>query len=649
MFGALFIKEWKEKALIFFFGLGILVLFLLAHFGFSEKRDLLEGLTYALLLLFFPFMALILGSGGFETEYRNGSWAYLFSRPVSKTTIWLAKYASILSLLAALWLAFLGMCFIFPWLSELAGGTRVLLGFRIETGFPFWSLLQSVFLLTVAFSLSILHEKQFNILFLSLIAGLGLTAAVWLALNSWVGAHLAWTVPTKGISTFLVCQILIALAFAGASILTFAKSDFSQVRGKTLSFARWAIPLLVLALIGTAAWAVLVPGPREQYLYSVGSSDGEPFYITPQGVFKYSAAANRIQWLVKVKRINFFLGRAASGKFAYITFDIRSKTDITEELWVVNSDGKGRKRVLGRGPRENEWPPERPINDLMISPDGTKVLILAQSGANRPGARAVASEKSPLWIVKLDGTGLENLPADPALVGTSPDRYWIHFEAWALDGERFLIFQRVFAKPNVFRLWLYDLKSRSARIVFENALAAPPVSPRGDCLAIKYQKNPDKPWTLALLDLRTMEITDVAGGEDKVFSQAFWDQKGDRMAYFVRRAQASGPDVYVLSVYSRAEKKTVAETVMTSHEESALLYSPAWTADGTRLLIIDRSGNCLKVLGPDLSEVKRIALPALIRVPVGLQVVGDQALVEDDQADALWRLDLGKGSWKKIF
>jgi ABC-type transport system involved in multi-copper enzyme maturation permease subunit len=648
MFGALFIKEWKQKALTFFFGLGILVLFLLAHLALPGKRDLLEWLTYALLLLFFPFMALILGSSGFESEFRNGSWAYLFSRPINKATIWLAKYAALLSMLAALWLVFLALWLVFPWLSELAGGTRVLLGFRIETGFPFWSLLQSVFLLTVAFSLSILHEKQSNILFLSLIVGLGLTVAVWLALNSKVGQNPVWSAPSKAITTFLVSQILIALAFAGASILTFARSDFSQAREKTLSFLGRTIPLVVLALAGTAAWAVLVPGPGERYLYSIGASGGEPYYITERGVFKYSATKNRVQWLAKTRQIDFFLGSVSSGKIAYTAFDIRSKTDVAEELWVANSDGTGRKRVLGRGSRESGWPAGMPMADLMISPDGAKIVLLTQKPA-----KGLAAEGSPLWILNMDGTGLENLPADPVLLGlpTEP-RAYLHFVSWVRDVHGFLILQRGFATPGTFRLWLYDLKSRIARIVLENGVTASwqsPVSPGGDFLAIKYQKTPGKPWTLALLDLKTLETTDITGGEDRVWSQISWDQKGDRMAYIVRRAQASGPDVYVLAVYSVAEKKTIAETVMTSKEESALLYSPTWLKDGARLLILDRPESCLKILGPDLSEVKRIMLPAWIRLPAGLHVVGDQALVEDEQTYTLWRLDLNKETWKKIY
>ncbi len=40
MFIALVIKEWREKALVFFFELGVLVLLLGAQFFLQEKKDL---------------------------------------------------------------------------------------------------------------------------------------------------------------------------------------------------------------------------------------------------------------------------------------------------------------------------------------------------------------------------------------------------------------------------------------------------------------------------------------------------------------------------------------------------------------------------------------------------------------------------------
>jgi ABC-type transport system involved in multi-copper enzyme maturation permease subunit len=644
MFTTLYFKEWREKALLFFFELGILVLLFAAQSVFREKRDIQEWLVYAMLLLFFPFAALILGAAGFEAEYRQGAWAYLFSRPVRRPVIWLAKFAALLSMLAALWLVFLALWASLPGTREFVVGARILLGFTVQSGFPWWSLWQSVFLLTVAFSLSLLHERQFNILFLSFIAGLGLTVAAWVVLISKAGGFLAMLAPSRALATLLVSQVLIALAFAAASVLTLARSDFSQPRKQISSFVRWAVPFLILAVAGTAAWALLAPASGEHYLYLSDIAGGEPYYYTPRGVFKYSASANRIQWLAKTKNLDYFRVSAAGGKLAYTAFDIRSRYDIAEELWVADTGG-GRQRIIGRGPKENEWPQEAPIADLMMSPDASKVAILS---ANVYGQHRLP-RRPPLWIAETNGTGLENLPDDPALFGEGAERYYYFLVAWVLDEKALLIERRTFHRPMTYSLWLYDLGTRAAKILLDNAVRASWQPAGGDRLAIKYQKGPEGPWTLAILDLASLKTTDVAAGEDSGLFRMSWDPKGERMAYLVRKPQQSGLYTYALVLYSLAAGKIVAEKVMTASEAEAIMSFPAWTADGAAILLLDPGSRSLIFLGPDLRETGRIPLPAWITSPGSLQVVGRQALIDDDTTNSLWRLDLAKKSWKKLY
>ncbi|MGZ4886320.1 MAG: hypothetical protein ACXVJK_01255, partial [Candidatus Aminicenantales bacterium] len=631
MFTALYLKEWKEKALIFVFELGILVLLVGAQFILREKKDIQEWLIYAVLILFYPFAALILGAAGFEAEYRQGAWAYLFSRPVRKSTVWLAKFAALLSMLAALWLVFVVLWIAVPGIRELAGGARVLLRFSVESEFPWWSILQSGFLLTVAFSLSFLHERQFNILFVSLGVGFFLPAALWAVMNSWPGGFMAWLSPERVLPTFLICQVLIALAFAAASILTLARSDFSQPRKLTLGFVRWFAPLLLLALAGTAAWAILTPVPGERYLYHFALSQGDAYYKTHHGVFKYSAATDRVQWLAKGKALGFGWAMDSSGgKIAYTAYDIKSKKDIEEELWVVNADGSGRKRIFGRGVRENGWPQDASIMNLLISPDGTKIAILSSSYRDKPKAR----RSSPLWLADTDGTRLESLPDDSVLFGDGRVSCWVRLVAWVQAGKSLLLEKRSSPGPSAFNLWLYDVGGRTARMLLDDAMTASwlsPISPDGELLAIKYQQGPKGPRKLAVLDFRTLATTDItesiAEAPGQVSSQVSWDPKGARIAYVSRRKQTDGPDVYSLVVNSLAEHKTLAEKVMTKSEAAAQLYSPSWTADGAGLIILDREANGLRILGPDLKEIGRIAFPLRMGTATGLNVVGDQALV----------------------
>ncbi len=654
MFTALYLKEWKEKALLFLFEIGLLALLIAAQFVYRGKKDVQEWLIYGMLLLFFPFAALILGAAGFEAEYRQGAWAYLFSRPVSKVTVWLAKFAALLSMLAALWLVFVALWAAVPGIREFRAWPMLgKAGLTLESEFPWWSILLSGFLLTVAFSLSLLHERQFNVLFLSLLLGLSFMAAVWAVMNTRAAGFLAWIAPERALSTFFLFLALITLAFAAASVLTLVRSDFSQPRKLTFGFVRWFVPFLVLAVAGTAAWATLMPVKGERYLYLFTSSRGEASYITERGVFKYSASKHRIEWVVKGKQIDYWAASASGGKIAYSAYDIRSKDDWAEELWVANADGSGRKKIIGGGPREKESTWEDSIGSLLVSPDGAKVAILSRSVYSKPWGK----RRPPLRIGYTDGTRLESLPDDPALFETSADRrFYFHLVAWTPDGNAVLIGKIGYGRPSAVSLWLYDLGRRTARMVMDNAAVASwrMPSPRGDVLlAIKYEKSPEAPWRLALLDLRTLATTDISGStsddQGQVSSQISWDPEGNRMAYLCRRKQAGGPDAYFLVVYSLAQQKTIVERVMTKSEASARLYSPSWTADGSKIVVIDREADSLRILGADLGEIERIVFPHRLATPTDLQVVGSQALVGDNDTDSLWRCDLAKKSWKRLY
>ena len=292
------------------------------------------------------------------------------------------------------------------------------------------------------------------------------------------------------------------------------------------------------------------------------------------------------------------------------------------------------------------------MGSLLISPDGAKIAILSRSVYSKPWGKRMP----PLRIAYTDGTRLESLPDDPALFETSANRrFYFHLAAWASDGNGVLIGKISYSRPRAISLWLYDLGSRTARMVLDNAAVDSwrVLSPREDLLAIKYQKSPETPWRLALLDLKTMATTDISGStaeeQGQFTSQLSWDPEGNRVAYLCRRKQAGGPDAYFLVVYSLAQQRTLVERVMTKTEGAALLYSPSWTADGGKIVVLDREANGLRILGPDLKEVEQIAFPQRLDTPIDLQVVGDHALVGDNNTNSLWRCDLKKKSWKRLY
>ncbi|NTV82077.1 MAG: hypothetical protein HGA24_11725, partial [Candidatus Aminicenantes bacterium] len=466
MFTALVFKEWREKALVFFFELGILALLVAASFAFRDNADVREWLVFAVLLVFFPSAALVLGASGFEAEFRGGAWAYLFSRPVRKSVVWPAKLAALLGLLAALWLAYLTVWRADPGMADFTGSIRVLLGRPYEPGFPWWSVGQSFFMLTVAFSLSLLHDKPLNVLFASLALGLLIPAAAWAALNGLAARYLARTDPSKSLPFLLISQVLAALAFAAASFLTFVRSDFSQPRRRMLGFARWLAPLLVLAAAGAAAWALLSPASVERYMSLMRTTGGEPCFLTERGIFVSSGETGRIRWLAKMKQAYYFHASVAGDRVAYTAVEIAGREDFIEELWVA--DANGRRRVIGRAPRENEWPGEAPMSGLLLSPDGSRIAILS---ANLYGKKRWP-RRPPLWIVNADGTGFENLPDDLALFGGAAERFQFNLVAWAPDGRGVFIHRRIFRWQGDSSIWFYDVDRRAARLVRDDAALA---------------------------------------------------------------------------------------------------------------------------------------------------------------------------------
>jgi hypothetical protein len=649
---ALFIKEWREKALIFFFELGVLVLLLGAQFLVRENKDLQELLIYAVLLLFFPFAALILGAAGFEAEYRHGAWAYIFSRPVSRVALWLAKFGAVLSMFTSLWLVFAAAWAALPAIRGLAAGPREILEYIVADGFPWWSLGLSLFLLVAAFSLSIIHERQLQLMFLSLVLGLFLMAAAWALTISKAAGLMAWLDPAKALRTLLTGLVLMAFTFIGASLSTLVRSDFSQARNRTRTYAAWFVLLLILAVAITVAMALWVPMPAEHSLYPLGSYDGKAFFHTERGLIAYDATSGDLRRLTHSKHAIYVVSSFAAGHLAYLVYDVKSANDAVGEVWVVNADGSGRARVLGRD-TPAPWPADPDIQDILVSPDGRKVAVLTRS-ATPQGPHKILT--STLWTVNADGSGLEKLHAESWETIGGYSSLMTFFVGWGRQGNALLIrtsVTKASSKPISQDLWLYDVGARTMSKIQDDAVPASwreSMRPGGNLLAIRYPTGDRaSPRRLALLDLSTMKRTDIAEGPQSTLSKFQWDPSGERMFYCLRHTEPGGRPYYVLAIYSLSAREKAAERVIARGEREGSPFGASWMPDGRSLVWCDSEDRRLIFLGPDLQETGRIDLPARIKKPWGPTVVGNQILTGDSATHSLWRLDLGTKRWKRIY
>ena len=332
MFKTLLIKEWKDKALLVAFGLGIMGLMLASFLLFGNDQDLRELIPATFLIFFFPVIGAMLGAGAFESEFRDGAWTYLLSRPVRKETIWSAKLVALLSILAGFWLVFIGLMAVVPGLGDVIAGFNLpkIVGSGLSL-FPF-ILLSSLLFFSIAFSFSILTDKQLSLVFGSLFLGFVLESVLFFFAFQAVGRAMltrAGLFPMLGV--FNLSLVLSSLAFLAASLLTFLKSDFSQPKRKTKALAMWCLLFLAAAWALSAAWPGLRPGPKEKLDTGIWVVGKEAFLSTNRGLYRYDPESDRFKKIIRLR----------SEYPHYVTGG-------GKVLYVVGYDRTGRPGALGR-------------------------------------------------------------------------------------------------------------------------------------------------------------------------------------------------------------------------------------------------------------------------------------------------------------
>ena len=635
MFKALLIKEWREKASIAAFGLGLMAAFLAAFLALGDKRDISDLVTAGFLLLVFPFLGLLLGSSAFETEFRDHAWAYLLSRPIRKETAWLAKFVALATFLAGLWVVFLVMIKALPALADVATGYKLPAGLQVDVSFFPLAVLSSFYYFAVAFSLSILFERQFSLVFASLFTGLVLQAlAHFLAFRLAGEQALSSADRPALLKAYWMALLLSGLAFLGASLLTFRKTDFSQPRKKCAVFAKLATGFLALAWLLAAAWLIVGGTPKAAYLSGIEAvADNQIYFSTGRGLYRYDAATDGLERLSRQRHAHVASVRA--GKVAYLEME-------TNALWGMNTDGS-EKRLLFRPEVDRNSPKEplRPVSAL-LSPDGRTVVFCAVN----PMAGWGGQGKFSLWSAGSDGSGLKGLPLEPAVAGRGRTPPWLFILAWRESGTKIVFRQGPGDYGTGNKLWLYDLASGSAHVLLENArLGYPLPSPRQDYVAIPYSSEPGAVHGLFILDLKTMETTDVPGKLDNTALHISWTPGGDRLAILYGTA-AGGAS---LAVYSLTESRITASRDLEAETRGESGLWVDWIREDGQVLLSDSKAGVLRILDKDLADQKKFTVPSSVGSAFWPATTGRVILLTDTQHNRLWRLDLKTEKWKKIW
>jgi ABC-type transport system involved in multi-copper enzyme maturation permease subunit len=643
MFKALLIKEWKEKASLAVFGLGLMIIFLAAFLIFGNDQDLRDLIPAGFLIIFFPFLGLILGAGAFESEFRDGAWAYLLSRPVRKETVWLAKLVAPLSIMAGFWLVFLGLMAAVPGLGD------VVLGFTypgfVETGLAFFPLilLSSVFYFSVAFSLSILSERQFSLVFGSFFLGLALQGVLFFFAFQAGGRDLlthAGRFPL--LDAFEMALALTSLAFLGASLVTFCKADFSQPKKKTLMLARFSVIFLAVAWLLSAAWPSLRPGPKEEISSEIEIAGGNAIFTTTRGFYRYDIVRDKMDKIVRWSN-GYPRAVIGGGRVLYI---IGGDLPDSAALMVVNADGS-EKRMLAGGKKSDArayaW-----FTDLALSPDG-KTAVYFYEEINHTSSRA---RQQRLASVRTDGSGSPVLyPLDPALAREENEFSWIRIVAWLERPDRLLLTKR--SQTGATSLWTSNLATGAQNKLFESPGPAQFFpSPGGDVVLVISRKNALGPFEVSLLDTGTAESSAVMTIDKprtsvwSVVQSPAWSPKGDEIVFMAQRNDGSSAPV----IYLRRERRLVMPgDIRIKSDEKTMAPSLRWI-DDTKLLLAAPHERALKILGSGLAVERTLSIPDRVGERLAAWSVDDSVLLTDfDGRGSVWRLDLKTEKWKRIW
>ncbi len=617
MFGKLFLKEWKEKISLFIFPFIGMLIFVVVFLSYpSQKFEVMEYLTGVMLLIFLPLTALLLGASGFQSEFKDGAWAYLFSRPIKKWKIWVIKYFSQLTILLSILLIFRLITFILAGLKEVMKTNIFSIDTVASTSMFYICLFLSLSAFTISFSISFLYEKQFIILLVSILIGSGL------ALVSY--KYFAFLEPFYLYEPGLVgFYIFIALSFVAASILTFIKSDFSQMGKRIWLFSKFVLLFLVISFsIGT----ILALNIGYEYISSLHEYEGNVYFQTDKGIFRYVPEVDKVERIAK----SVSIGQPRSirgGKVAFIKF--RRRFD-GEELWIMNTDGS-QKNCLGRignvkdSPFYDSW-----IDTYILSQDGKKIVFITSKYDKQ-----INEWRSTLWWINSDGTGLKGKILD---FPYSASKY--ELIAWPEFDNSLFILLRDYPNKKILK---FNLESETHQFVAEN-LALPlkiRIAPTQSLIAFLQRRKVEQE-ILSVLDLRNLEKKEVYEADS--IDRFVWNNNGDKMAFLVGRNE--------LNVYNLLEDSIKKIGELNYTESSWDVPDFDFVLNDKKIVVCEKINGefYLRFFGEGFSEEKQLKIPFHLEYGKPyIRGLKNIVMVINPERDKLWRVNLDTKEWRKIY
>lgn len=621
----IFLKEWRENILVFL--LSIFLLLALVVLNFSGQKELTMYFSGMFLWLFLPFAALLIGSSGYYSEFKDNAWIYMFSRPVKKWQLWFVKFLALLSIFFFIFLIFYALLMFLPGLSEIVEESGLL--FMMEgllTYSPY--LVISLLALAISYSISFLSEKQFVVVFASVLIGACLVFLTWqyyefLIVIYFYSRSIEWL------------TLFFGLSFLAGSILVFGKIDFSQKGKKIFHFTKYLLIFLAFSFVIHTAW--ITKGkmftaktwiPADYWHKDAGAVY---LYSYQHGIIKYESHAEKMSKLNRASRSPFGLFSVGGGKIAFIKVK-RSMRNGYANLWIMNSDGSDAKVEIETHKKDTPFY-KKTISTCLLSGRGDRMAFVTDPWSS-------ASDPNPiLWWTEAGGTRVRKIEMN------LPRHFRFHLVHWSdKDNRIFLTAQEKTERtlPNK-KLIEANIETGGYRIVFENILYHNkiPVSPQGKYLILR-QSHPDEQMSnLVLFDMETNSGKEIFAAKAFGIISIKWNREGSQIIF---SQKTDGMELWTYNLEDETAKKIDYRAL-----NHGLGYD--WLTQDNRIVLSDiMSGETwLRVLDDDLNELNKIQLPDHLQRHWNIWGLNNAVLVQRSRRGGFWRLDLSTEEWKKVF
>ncbi|MBA3718205.1 MAG: PD40 domain-containing protein [Actinobacteria bacterium] len=203
-----------------------------------------------------------------------------------------------------------------------------------------------------------------------------------------------------------------------------------------------ATGIYVIQPNGLGLKRIFAPGFDDASLVSAWSPDGTRLaYVAPGGLWTMSPAGKSGKRLTKGLGDTLAPTWSPDGKrIAFV--DLASRHGSNYAIYVIHSDGTGKKRIVGGAKYQNNpaWSPsgkvimfERGSSLWTVRPDGKgqKKIGEGSSPSWAPdGQRVAFDRRADLWTMNADGSGAKlviDVPSSTAGIAWSPDGNWIAY------------------------------------------------------------------------------------------------------------------------------------------------------------------------------------------------------------------------------